>query len=51
VTAATNDVGILTAPDGGHFIIAVFIADSRETSARRAALMADIARIAIANYW
>jgi beta-lactamase class A len=51
VTAATNDVGILTAPDGGHFVIAVFIGDSRETSARRAALMASIARIAVANYW
>ena len=50
VTAATNDVGILTAPDGGRLAIVVFIGDSREPSARRAELMASAARIAIANY-
>ena len=51
VTAATNDVGILTSPDGGHFVIVVLIGDSHEPAARRAALMAGVARVAIANYW
>ena len=51
VTAATNDVGILTAPGGGRFAIVVFIGDSREPATRRAALMAGAARVAIANYW
>lgn len=50
VTAATNDVGVLTAPDGGRIPIVVFIGDSRESAARRAALMAGVSRIAIAYY-
>jgi beta-lactamase class A len=50
VTAATNDVGVLTAPDGARLSIVVFIGDSRETSAKRAALMASAARAAIADY-
>lgn len=44
VTAATNDVGILTAPDGRVISVAVFIADSPATSEKKAALMASIAR-------
>jgi beta-lactamase class A len=50
VTAATNDVGILTAPDGKFTSVAVFIADSRAAAADRAALMARIARVVIASY-
>lgn len=32
LTAATNDVGIITLPDGKHFILAVFLSDSKENS-------------------
>lgn len=47
VTAATNDVGILKAPDGRLISIVVFIADSRAAAADRAALMASITRMTI----
>ncbi len=50
VTAATNDVGVLTAPNGGRIAIVVFLGDSREPPAKRAALMAAAARLAIAHY-
>lgn len=50
VTAATNDVGVLTAPDGTHVAIVVFIGDSRAPAPARAAVMADITRATIASY-
>lgn len=50
LTAATNDVGILTAPDGSQLSIAVFVADSRASSADRAAIIARISAAAIAHY-
>jgi beta-lactamase class A len=50
VTAATNDVGILTAPDGSFVSVVVFIADSRAEDKDRAALMARVARVTIDNY-
>jgi beta-lactamase class A len=50
VTAATNDVGILQAPDGGLLSLAVFIGDSRASEPARAALMAQIAAAVIAHY-
>lgn len=50
VTAATNDVGILTAPGGGHVAIVVFLGDTREPPAKRAALMASAARLATAHF-
>ena len=50
VAAATNDVGVLTAPDGGKVSIVVFIGDSRESADKRAALMASVARSVISNY-
>ena len=50
VTAATNDVGILTGPKGESISIAVFIAESRASDKDRAKLMADIARAIITNY-
>jgi beta-lactamase class A len=49
-TAATNDVGILTAPDGTQVAIAVFVADSRASSAERAAVIAKISAAATAHY-
>jgi beta-lactamase class A len=50
VTVATNDVGVLGAPDGGTVAVAVFIGDSRAPSGDKAALMAKIAAAAIACY-
>jgi beta-lactamase class A len=50
LTAATNDVGVLRAPDGGSVSVVVFIADSRAPSVSRAALMANIAAATTARY-
>lgn len=50
VTAATNDVGVLTAPDGDLISIAVFIGDSRSPAPDRAALMAKLAAATIRSY-
>ena len=50
VTAATNDVGILRAPDGGLVSLVVFIGDSRAPEPARAALMAQIAATVAAHY-
>ena len=46
VTAATNDVGILTAPSGRKLAIVAFIGDSKEPAAKSAALMAHAAALA-----
>ena len=45
-TAATNDAGIVTLPDGRHLAIAVFVSDSKADEATREAVIAKIARAA-----
>ena len=50
LTAATNDVGIVTAPDGSQVSIAVFVADSRASSGDRAAIFVKISAAAVARY-
>ena len=50
ITVATNDVGILTAPDGTCISIAVLISDSPAPSEARAKLMADLTRATIDHY-
>jgi beta-lactamase class A len=50
VTAAFNDVGILTGPHGETIGIAVFITDSKASDKDRAKLMADIARAIATTY-
>jgi beta-lactamase class A len=50
LTVATNDVGILTAPDGSQISIAVFVADSRRSAADRNAIIAKICAAVIAHY-
>jgi beta-lactamase class A len=40
VTAATNDVGLITLPDGRHLAIAVFVSDSPADEATREAVIA-----------
>jgi beta-lactamase class A len=43
-TAATNDIGIITLPDGKHVAIAVFISDSPADEATREGVIAKIAK-------
>jgi beta-lactamase class A len=50
MTAATNDVGILTAPDGSSVALAAFIAESRRDEKERAALFATAARATAAAF-
>jgi beta-lactamase class A len=46
VTAATNDVGLVTLPNGQHMAIAVFVSDSRANDATREAVIAKVAKAA-----
>lgn len=46
VTAATNDIGIVTLPDGRHLAVAVFVADARADQATREDVIAQIAQAA-----
>jgi beta-lactamase class A len=46
VTAATNDIGIITLPNGKHIAIAVFVSDSPADEATREAVIAGIAKAA-----
>jgi beta-lactamase class A len=49
-TAATNDVGIITLPDGRHVAIAVFVSDARADDTTRDAVIAKISKAAW-DYW
>ena len=44
LTRATNDIGIITLPDGRHLAAAVFVMDSRAPEAARDGVIAAIAR-------
>lgn len=46
LTAATNDVGLITLPDGRRLAIAVFVSDSPADDATRERVIADVARAA-----
>lgn len=50
ITGATNDIGIVTLPDGRHLLIAIYIADSSETGFARQQLFGDIARAVIEKW-
>jgi beta-lactamase class A len=50
ITAATNDLGIVTLPDGRHLAIAVFVSDSPADLERREGVIAKIAR-AVWDKW
>jgi beta-lactamase class A len=45
-TRATNDVGIITLPDGRHMAVAVFVSDTRADADVREGVIAKIARAA-----
>jgi beta-lactamase class A len=44
ITAATNDIGIITLPNGRHVAIAVFVADSPTDEATREGVIARVAK-------
>ena len=50
VTSATNDVGIITLPNGKHIAIAVFVGDSRADEKTREAVIARTAK-AVWDAW
>lgn len=46
LTPATNDMGIVFLPNGKHFIISVFVTDSRENEYTNAKIISDLAKAA-----
>jgi beta-lactamase class A len=50
ITSATNDVGIITLPNGNHVAIAVFVGDSKADLAKREGVIAKITK-AIFDKW
>lgn len=50
ITAATNDIGIVTTPKGRHFAIAVFVSDSPADEKMREATIAKVSKV-FWNYW
>jgi beta-lactamase class A len=43
ITAATNDIGIITLPNGRHLAIAVFVSDSPADESTREGVIAKVA--------
>ena len=50
LTRATNDVGIITLPDGSHLAISIFISDSYDSQKKREMTIAQAAKAAY-DYW
>jgi beta-lactamase class A len=50
ITGATNDIGIVTLPDGRHILLAVFVSDSPANAGVRQKVMADVARTVIGKW-
>lgn len=50
LTGATNDIGVITLPDGRHLAVAIFIRDSRSPDSVREGTMAVIARLCWEHY-
>ncbi len=46
ITSATNDIGIVTLPNGKHFIISVFVTNSKENADANEKIIADISKAA-----
>lgn len=45
LTAATNDVGIVTLPNGKHYAIVVFVSDTKADTATREGVIAQLTRL------
>ncbi len=50
LTAATNDVGIITLPNGRHIALAVFVSDTKETKTVNEKIIAGIAKAVFDHY-
>jgi beta-lactamase class A len=50
ITSATNDIGIVTIPNGKQFAIAVFVSNSSADEKTREAVIANITKV-MWNYW
>ncbi|HJP95223.1 MAG TPA: class A beta-lactamase, subclass A2 [Pyrinomonadaceae bacterium] len=50
ITAATNDIGLVTLPNGQHLAIAVFVSDSPANLATRESVIAKIAKAIFEEY-
>lgn len=46
VTAAVNDIGIVTLPNGKHFAIGVFVSNSKENEETNEKIISDISKLA-----
>ena len=46
ITSATNDIGIITLPDGRHLAVAAFVSDSAANDDTRDAIIARLAKAA-----
>jgi len=46
ITSATNDIGIITLPNGMHLAVAVFVSDSSADEATRESVIARLAKAA-----
>jgi beta-lactamase class A len=45
VTAAVNDIGIVTLPNAKHFAISVFVSNSKENGETNEKIIADISKL------
>ena len=50
IQAATNDIGIITLPNGHHMLIAIFVGDSKADEKTRESVIARIAKAAWDNF-
>jgi beta-lactamase class A len=46
ITAAINDIGIITLPNGSHFAISVFVSNSKEKTEDNEKIIADVSKAA-----
>jgi beta-lactamase class A len=46
LSAATNDIGIVFLPNGAHFVISVFVTDSKENDETNEQIIAEIGKVA-----
>lgn len=50
VTAATNDAGIITLPNGRHLVVVVYVSDCADSEQKREAAIAQIAKAAYDHF-
>lgn len=45
ITAAINDIGIVTLPNGNHFVISVYVSNSKENTQTNEKIISDISKL------